>query len=124
MTGREALRTSKSFQRQRGQRPPVGWRSGLRRYALYASQAPPASPFHPASEKAPARRCGSSSFAGKRLPAERQALAHSRGLQASGEKRPTAEQETHLHHDAHEKCFIANSVKTAVIVVQDDGSTV
>ena len=28
------------------------------------------------------------------------------------------------HHDAHELCFIANSVKTAVIVVQDDDSTV
>jgi organic hydroperoxide reductase OsmC/OhrA len=33
-----------------------------------------------------------------------------------GEKRPTAEQESHLHHDAHEKCFIANSVKSEIKV--------
>ena len=29
---------------------------------------------------------------------------------------PTAEQLDHLHHDAHEECFIANSVKTEVVV--------
>ena len=33
-----------------------------------------------------------------------------------GDKRPTAEDEHQLHHDAHEKCFIANSVKTDVKV--------
>jgi organic hydroperoxide reductase OsmC/OhrA len=33
-----------------------------------------------------------------------------------GEKRPTAEQESRLHHDAHEKCFIANSVKSDIKV--------
>ena len=31
-----------------------------------------------------------------------------------GEHVPTAEQIEHLHHQAHEACFIANSVKTVV----------
>ena len=30
--------------------------------------------------------------------------------------RPTPEQFAHLHHNTHERCFIANSVKTEVIV--------
>jgi organic hydroperoxide reductase OsmC/OhrA len=34
----------------------------------------------------------------------------------SGEKRPTAEEEAALHHDAHRQCFVANSVKTEVKV--------
>jgi organic hydroperoxide reductase OsmC/OhrA len=34
----------------------------------------------------------------------------------TGEKRPTAEQVEHLHHQAHEQCFIANSVKTDIRV--------
>ena len=34
----------------------------------------------------------------------------------SGEKRPTPADEEHLHHLAHEQCFIANSIKTEVIV--------
>jgi len=34
----------------------------------------------------------------------------------SGDKTPTAEQLDHLHHLAHEQCFIANSVKTEIIV--------
>ncbi len=34
----------------------------------------------------------------------------------SGDKLPTAEDEEHLHHLAHEQCFIANSVKTEVVV--------
>jgi organic hydroperoxide reductase OsmC/OhrA len=34
----------------------------------------------------------------------------------AGEKLPTPEQEAQLHHVAHEQCFIANSVKTAVTV--------
>jgi organic hydroperoxide reductase OsmC/OhrA len=34
----------------------------------------------------------------------------------SGDKRPTADDETHLHHDAHDKCFIANSVKSEIKV--------
>jgi organic hydroperoxide reductase OsmC/OhrA len=31
-------------------------------------------------------------------------------------RRPTAEESAHLHHEAHEECFIANSVKTEVRV--------
>ena len=34
----------------------------------------------------------------------------------SGEKRPTPEQLDELHHLAHEECFIANSVKSEVVV--------
>lgn len=33
-----------------------------------------------------------------------------------GEKRPTPEEEEHLHHLAHEQCFIANSVKTEIVI--------
>jgi organic hydroperoxide reductase OsmC/OhrA len=33
-----------------------------------------------------------------------------------GDKRPTAEDEHHLHELAHEQCFIANSVKTEITV--------
>jgi organic hydroperoxide reductase OsmC/OhrA len=33
-----------------------------------------------------------------------------------GENRPTSEQQERLHHDAHEHCFIANSVKTDINV--------
>jgi organic hydroperoxide reductase OsmC/OhrA len=33
-----------------------------------------------------------------------------------GEKRPGAEDLNHLHHSAHEQCFIANSVLTKVTV--------
>jgi organic hydroperoxide reductase OsmC/OhrA len=31
-------------------------------------------------------------------------------------KAPTADQAEHLHHAAHQECFIANSVKTEVVV--------
>lgn len=34
----------------------------------------------------------------------------------SGEKLPTQADEEHLHHLAHEQCFIANSVKTEITV--------
>lgn len=34
----------------------------------------------------------------------------------SGEKLPTPADEEHLHHLAHEQCFIANSIKTEVKV--------
>jgi organic hydroperoxide reductase OsmC/OhrA len=34
----------------------------------------------------------------------------------SGEKLPTPADEEHLHHLAHDQCFIANSVKTEIIV--------
>jgi organic hydroperoxide reductase OsmC/OhrA len=33
-----------------------------------------------------------------------------------GERRPTAADAAHLHHQAHEQCFIANSVKTEIVV--------
>ena len=36
-----------------------------------------------------------------------------------GDKRPTPADEHHLHHLAHERCFIANSVKTEIIVIFD-----
>jgi organic hydroperoxide reductase OsmC/OhrA len=35
-----------------------------------------------------------------------------------GAKRPTTAEEEHLHHQAHEQCFIANSVKTDIVVKQ------
>ena len=31
-------------------------------------------------------------------------------------KAPTAEELRNLHHEAHEKCYIANSVKTEVLI--------
>lgn len=37
-----------------------------------------------------------------------------------GEKQPTPEQADQLHHTAHEQCFIANSVKTEVVVGGDE----
>jgi organic hydroperoxide reductase OsmC/OhrA len=40
----------------------------------------------------------------------------------SGERRPTPTEAEHLHHQAHEQCFIANSVKTAVTVRDGGGS--
>ena len=36
----------------------------------------------------------------------------------SGEKKPSAEELNKMHHGAHDQCFIANSVKTEVTVVQ------
>jgi organic hydroperoxide reductase OsmC/OhrA len=36
----------------------------------------------------------------------------------SGEKRPTPTDIEKLHHDAHEQCYIANSVKTKIVVAQ------
>ena len=33
-----------------------------------------------------------------------------------GAKRPTDAEEAHLHHEAHEQCFIAQSVKTEITV--------
>lgn len=33
-----------------------------------------------------------------------------------GERRPTTEEIARMHHESHEKCFIANSIKTEVIV--------
>src|SRR5436190_13703404 len=37
-------------------------------------------------------------------------------IRFSGEKRPTSEQLDELHHLAHEECYIANSVKSEVVV--------
>lgn len=37
--------------------------------------------------------------------------------------RPTADQAAHLHHRAHEECFIANSVKTEVVVEEAADAT-
>jgi organic hydroperoxide reductase OsmC/OhrA len=34
----------------------------------------------------------------------------------SGDRQPTADEVVHLHHLAHEQCFIASSIKTEVIV--------
>ncbi len=34
----------------------------------------------------------------------------------SGDRRPSAAEIDALHHEAHERCFIANSVKTEVVV--------
>jgi organic hydroperoxide reductase OsmC/OhrA len=38
----------------------------------------------------------------------------------SGSKQPSAEDEARLHHEAHEQCFIANSIKTEVLVAGGD----
>ncbi|HMH76333.1 MAG TPA: OsmC family protein, partial [Candidatus Udaeobacter sp.] len=37
-----------------------------------------------------------------------------------GDKQPTAPDVDHLHHLAHEQCFIANSVKTEITVKSRD----
>lgn len=36
------------------------------------------------------------------------------GVSFSGDKQPTADDLAALHHEAHEQCFIANSVKTDI----------
>jgi organic hydroperoxide reductase OsmC/OhrA len=35
-----------------------------------------------------------------------------------GDKRPSPDEEDHLHHQAHEQCFISQSIKTAVTVAK------
>ena len=37
-------------------------------------------------------------------------------IEFAGDRRPTPEDLAHLHHQAHEACFIANSVKTEVVI--------
>lgn len=37
-------------------------------------------------------------------------------VQYSGQGTPSQEDEDHLHHEAHEQCFIANSIKSEVLV--------
>ena len=34
----------------------------------------------------------------------------------TGDKTPTAEELAHLHHEAHEICYIANSIKSEIVV--------
>lgn len=36
----------------------------------------------------------------------------------SGSRRPTESEEEQLHHEAHEECFIANSIRTNVVVAK------
>ena len=36
-------------------------------------------------------------------------------VQFSGDKKPTMEQLEKMHHQSHEQCFIANSVKTKIV---------
>lgn len=43
-------------------------------------------------------------------------------VQFGGAKPPTADEIAAMHHEAHEKCFIANSVKTEVRVEEPDFS--
>jgi len=38
----------------------------------------------------------------------------------AGERQPSADDVARLHHAAHEQCFIANSVKTEIIVERGD----
>ena len=41
----------------------------------------------------------------------------------SGDKLPTREEIDHMHHKAHEECFIANSVRTEVRCAPVYGAT-
>ena len=36
----------------------------------------------------------------------------------SGERQPTEEELGHIHHESHESCYIANSIKAEVVVEQ------
>jgi len=37
-------------------------------------------------------------------------------VQFANNEQPSAEQLEEMHHQAHELCFIANSVKTAIVI--------
>ena len=37
----------------------------------------------------------------------------------SGDKVPTVEELAHMHHEAHEVCYIANSIKSEVVICQN-----
>jgi organic hydroperoxide reductase OsmC/OhrA len=37
-------------------------------------------------------------------------------IEYGGAAPPTTAQEQHLHHEAHRECYIANSIRTAVVV--------
>ena len=54
----------------------------------------------------------------KRVPWISHVTLHPKIVYA-GDKVPTAEEEAHLHHESHEQCFIAQSVKTTVTVAKD-----
>lgn len=45
-------------------------------------------------------------------------------VQFSGNKMPTSEQVMEMHHQSHESCFIANSVKTQVLCEPIDGGSI
>lgn len=45
-------------------------------------------------------------------------------VQFSGNKMPTPEQVMEMHHQSHESCFIANSVKTQVLCEPIDGESI
>lgn len=38
-------------------------------------------------------------------------------------RRPSTDERNHLHHAAHEACFIANSVKTEIVVEEREAAT-
>jgi organic hydroperoxide reductase OsmC/OhrA len=38
-------------------------------------------------------------------------------IEWSGETRPTSEEIADMHHAAHEGCYIANSIKSEVVVI-------
>ena len=37
-----------------------------------------------------------------------------------GDKRPSPEEEDRLHHQAHEQCFVSQSIRTEVTVKRED----
>lgn len=39
-------------------------------------------------------------------------------IEFAADNAPTADELLHLHHEAHEQCFIANSIRTEVSVIQ------
>jgi organic hydroperoxide reductase OsmC/OhrA len=40
----------------------------------------------------------------------------------SGDKAPTAEELAEMHHAAHEQCYIANSIKSEIVVLSEPGA--
>lgn len=44
-------------------------------------------------------------------------------IRYGGNRKPTREEEDQLHHAAHEQCFIANSVRTAIEIRRDTSAT-
>jgi organic hydroperoxide reductase OsmC/OhrA len=54
----------------------------------------------------------------KGVPWVTQVTLHPR-IVYSGARQPTPAEEALLHHESHEQCFIANSIKTSVVVAGD-----